>query len=550
MPPATSQTPNPPPPPPPRPVPTLDSLPDPAQAIIAACLPDGDEAVTRLRLSLVCKAMKELHGGTLTALTVNWGPNHRPANLTRLLKRQPGLKTLTVRHQGALPALIINLAQGCLAQIEELTVELNLLEPATATHVRTLVSALEVPGALQAVEKLRLHPTTGWYAGMLPLLTRALASDAAPALRILDLKCAPSRDEDLEALAAMLEARAQRPACRSLDMLAAEWLMALRRPEAFRCRLLRAQLQTVRKLEQFTWDPAYDACFVAAQPPRLEELDIGLDDATPAPSLRMWESMPVLEALLIKAATGRLVQNGKIEHLASALDRGTAFQQLKQLRWQDLDLAVSEWSLLLGALAKAPCASQLTIIDFSRSNLRPESMATFSDLVAMDRFPMLEILNVSNNQGIGDDGVCALVEALLTAPHTRLMSLNARLLGMSDKGMAALARVVRAGRFERLEYISLGNNEAVTDRGVCEFARAVEAAGRHGLPLMTRFWASTLQHLTGFGLGVLAHVLIKSCPRLAYLNLSENKDAAGSHHASAQGMVAAAGCKNRLTVIV
>ncbi len=175
--------------------------------------------------------------------------------------------------------------------------ELNFDEPTTVAHVQTLALAFRSPGALQVLEVLRPHPTTAWRAGMLPLLANALASDATPALQTLDLKCGPSQDADLEALAAMLETRAQRLACRGLDVLktGTDWV-GKEVSEASRCRLMRALLHTVTELENFTWDAAYAACFLAAQPPRLTKCAVLLH--TFAPSVGVWESMPALEHLV------------------------------------------------------------------------------------------------------------------------------------------------------------------------------------------------------------------------------------------------------------
>ena len=62
---------------------------------------------------------------------------------------------------------------------------------------------------------------------------------------------AASRDEDLEALATMLEARAQLPACRGLDPIKPDGLVDEERSEAFRCRLLRALLPSMTEFGTF-----------------------------------------------------------------------------------------------------------------------------------------------------------------------------------------------------------------------------------------------------------------------------------------------------------
>ncbi len=52
---------------------------------------------------------------------------------------------------------------------------------------------------------------------------------------------------------------------------------------------------------------------------------------------------------------------------------------------------------------------------------------------------------------------------------------------MGDKGLAALASVIRAGRLEELEELYLYDNPAVTDEGVTSLAGAIQGAGQRGL---------------------------------------------------------------------
>lgn len=76
----TQDAPPPPPPLPPAPVAAalsaFESLPGPLHLEIAACLPDGDQAGNRLRVSLVSQTLKGFYGGTLTVLTVQRVPKH------------------------------------------------------------------------------------------------------------------------------------------------------------------------------------------------------------------------------------------------------------------------------------------------------------------------------------------------------------------------------------------------------------------------------------------------------------------------------------------
>ncbi len=85
-------------------------------------------------------------------------------------------------------------------------------------------------------------------------------------------------------------------------------------------------------------------------------------------------------------------------------------------------------------------------------------------------------------------------EGLLAASRTRLTYLHLHAVRIGNGGLAALAGVIRAGRFERLDKMVIGYNAAVTDEGLFALARAIKAAGPRGLPLLSHFVASGLQH--------------------------------------------------------
>ncbi len=164
---------------------------------------------------------------------------------------------------------------------------------------------------------------------------------------------------------------------------------------------------------------------------------------------------------------------------------------------------------------------------------------------------MLDTLSL-NNAGvwgeIGDDGVVVSVRGLLDAPRTRLTKLELAGVGMGDKGWAALASMVRTGRFGRLQEIDLGRSKTATDPGMCVLAKAIQEMGKRGLPMLSACRALSLERVTGVGLGALALALINNCPRLlrSFGFSVEREEGVEGIEQMLEGMMLAAGCQDRL----
>ena len=523
-----------------KPPPTLETLPEVVHGLIGHMFPDGDKPDNRRQLAVLSKRMKELHGGTLTKL-VTGKATRRVDALVALVREQHRLEHVVVKTPNAIPALSVTLAvPGCLTHVRELSVAMD-FGSSNAVPVTTFVDVLRMPGVLQALEVLRFSNQMG----MFPILADALASGACPFLRVLDLNCGYFLEEEMEALVAMLEARAQNPACRRLELLDTEEddFLDHGRSLAARTRLLRALLRTVTELNHFQWDAAYEECFVAMRPRQLKNMS--LTSADP-PSVEVWESLPGLEELVYQDMDWGGI--AYVEPLIAALHRGMAFPSLRHLELGYLELAEVEWGRLLEAL---PQAQQLVSLTFcgGQGNLGPEAMSQFSDLLARNAFPTLETLILRASQRLKDEGVAALAKGLLAASRTRLTHLNLSYIGMGDGGMTALASVIRAGRLERLDKILLHGNDTVTDEGLFALARAIKAAGPRGMPMLSTFEARDLGPITGAGIGALVLVLIHNCPRLRMVDFLGEKMEAGVK-AAVNGMVRGAECGHRLTVMV
>lgn len=320
----------------------------------------------------------------------------------------------------------------------------------------------------------------------------------------------------------MVEARAAPPACRGLERIERLWWDSDRADRETKavayCRLLRALLPSVQKLEHFVWDPVYEPLIIGAKgAPRLKDWELILTKSA-APSVEVWETMTELEVLRLDM--WKFSEAGHYTDLGSfflALNRGVAFQRLHKLGIAKARLDLDEWAHVLNGLVGAGCASRLTCLNISRSNLCPKAMAVVAALLSQDCFPMLHTLLLSTNENIRDEGVAHLARGLLDAPRTRLIRLKLGTVGMGDGGMASLAGVISEGRFERLKIICLNEelpmhySNAITDEGVGVLARAV---GDTGLPMLSEFWADGLWKVTRSAMEELKAALVSKCPLL------------------------------------
>lgn len=127
-----------------------------------------------------------------------------------------------------------------------------------------------------------------------------------------------------------------------------------------------------------------------------------------------------------------------------------------------------------------------------------------------DAFSMLEGLQFLECQP-ADDIAVALGQGLHAASRTRLRELTLWDGNLGDRGMAALAGLVRVGRFERLKTLDLSFND-MTDKGMRLLAFAVEESGKRGLPMLLEFKVTGLGKVTSEGREALASALTANCP--------------------------------------
>jgi len=108
-------------------------------------------------------------------------------------------------------------------------------------------------------------------------------------------------------------------------------------------------------------------------------------------------------------------------------------------------------------------------------------------------------------------GVVALADALLKAPQTFLTDLELCDVGLTDVGMTVVSSLLYQGCFEQLQLLNLSGNRGMTNQGIVALARAIET---RGLPLLKEFslFKSTNDQVTLLWISAIAQAVIKGCP--------------------------------------
>ena len=272
--------------------PSFPSLPDLAHASIASFLPDGNKGnESRLRVSGASCALFKTYGGSLTRMHVRYVAESSAARVAALLRRHKKLADVIVKDQQTISALSLAIVQGCCQGIEKATLSIR-KTVLTQERVNLLAGALEVDGALPALRCLTLDCIV--TPGDLSRLMRALTGGTAPLLRHLSLTVDGVIDSDMESIADMLEARVRIPGCNRLESFKWDSNWFDRASLTTRIRLLQVLLPSVMTLEKYTWNEAFEICFLEVQPPRLTELKVLLEDEGNVFSSDVLETIPAV----------------------------------------------------------------------------------------------------------------------------------------------------------------------------------------------------------------------------------------------------------------
>jgi len=207
----------------------------------------------------------------------------------------------------------------------------------------------------------------------------------------------------------------------------------------------------------------------------------------------------------------------------AALQRGIALRNLQNIDVWCCALGDAHFCEFLEDLRFSGCAKQMVGSLFSECRICVEGACALASLLRRDRLPTLEVLGLSSNDGIGDEGIVPLAGALCEAPRTILRQLNLQDVGLGNEGMAALASVIDQGRLGQIEYLDLSVARGVTDDGIITLAKVIDA---RKLPEV-RFMSVHQLHKTGLttlGLDAICQASVNSCPKLNEFYMDDYPD--------------------------
>lgn len=167
----------------------------------------------------------------------------------------------------------------------------------------------------------------------------ALASDTAPRLEKIHFNGVRLNDADLDAIAAMLEARARIVGCKRIECLKYSQGDFDRASLATRIRLLRALLPSVKELPFLNWENAIESCFLELKAPYVHSFTTCLANEEAVFPENVLEAVPAIETLCIDIMNDHLLAGAAVlQPITAALQRGS-LQNLTML-----ELAGCTWN--------------------------------------------------------------------------------------------------------------------------------------------------------------------------------------------------------------
>lgn len=375
-------------------------------------------------------------------------------------------------------------------------------------------------------------------------LTRALSGRAAPLFQVFSCPQTELDDECRSALADMLEARKRHPACLPLKRVDLHKRWFLRGLLAPRIRLLRLLLPSLELINSLTWDAAFEPILLQTRPACLESLTLAIHNGDAVPSAEVLGAVPALKQLNYFCSSDFL-GHAAVPPLITALHRGVGLKHLERVYLDNCRMGVNILADLLDAFDRSGCAKHLKSIAFVRCTLGVEGVRALADFIRRDSFLVLEILRLANDEGIGNECIAAVANALGEAPRTSLTALLLVAVGMCDVGMAALASLIQKGRLKQLKVLDLCGSCSVSDDGIIALAQAID---ERGLPALQSVMVELDQKVSVLGCSAITHALIKGSPGFIKLRLPRTGEDAAFIRTMINGMLRAARRKASIDV--
>lgn len=185
------------------------------------------------------------------------------------------------------------------------------------------------------------------------MLARTLAGGAAPLLRAFDIEGMTLVEQDMDSLAAMLEARANISGCEGLDSFDVndDWFEDASLATA--ARILRTLLPSVNNIPFLFWHHAFEPCFRDIQAPFLTAFEVTLDPGEDGFSWRVFEALLAVQSIMVRS-------NGKgavLQSMAEALRRGF-LQSLQEFELRNCTVGAGAARDFSDALERSGCATR------------------------------------------------------------------------------------------------------------------------------------------------------------------------------------------------
>lgn len=336
------------------PPPSFLSLPDIAHNSIASFLRNDYEDSCFPAAEVSC-ALLELYGGCLTKMLICQAEGRSADRLAGLLQRQKKLEQMmiTCEQDHAILGLCQAVVQGCCRELEALVLYESEKESIlTQKGLDLLSGAFEADGALPKLRILVLSFVL--QPGGLSKLPKALAGGTAPLLQKFLFNATECNEDDLASIADMLEARALIPSCKILESLEGigndHWFDDATLET--KIRLLRALLPIAKELPAFTWENAFEACFLQAPALYLTCIEVAFEDDRGFFSWRMLEAAPALVTIVMGCRDQISNGTAALQSITTALRTG-ALQSLQGVVLINFDLNVADvkdFTIALGVL--------------------------------------------------------------------------------------------------------------------------------------------------------------------------------------------------------